>query len=128
MMCFEISANSGLSCSAWRNEAEASAKARSSLSLTPKLRLRSPSFGVGVCDASSGGMRRVLELGPGRQALRLDHARIARLLYAERIAHGTGDDLQLLLVLVGKATSMTKKATSSPIKSAKVTYQPCPTV
>ena len=55
MMCFESSAISGMSCIAWRSEAEASAKAPSSVERERRrLLLRLLSSGVGVAEASSG--------------------------------------------------------------------------
>jgi hypothetical protein len=55
----------------------------------------------------------------------LDDARIAYpVLHAEGVAHGAGDNLELSRVLVENATSITKKATKRPIRSAKVTNHP----
>ena len=54
MMCFDSSAISGMSCSACRSEAEASAKAPSLSSRAPKFWLRLFSSGLGVAEASSG--------------------------------------------------------------------------
>ena len=127
MTCLESSAISGMSCIAWRSEAEASANAPSLSSRAPKLLLRPFSSGArrgrSVLRLDLAG---VLQPRPGRQTVDLDDAGIAdRGLHAERLAHRAGDDLQLLLVLVlENATSMTKNATSRPIRSAKVTNQP----
>ena len=87
-------------CSAWRNDAVASANERSRSALVPCLCLLSFSSREGVSEASSGLGRGVLQLRPARQAVDLDDAGIAGDgLRAERLAHGTGDDLQLLLIL-----------------------------
>ena len=56
MMCFEISAISGMSCIACRSEAEASAKSPSLSSRAPNLLLRLFSSGLGVAEVSSGLM------------------------------------------------------------------------
>ena len=54
MTCLDSSAISGMSCIAWRSEAEASAKAPSLSRRAPKLLLRLFSSGLGVAEASSG--------------------------------------------------------------------------
>ena len=57
----------------------------------------------------------VLQFRPGRQAVRLDDAGIARLgLHAECLAHRACDDLQLLLVLVGKSDEHHEEAQHQP--------------
>jgi hypothetical protein len=54
----------------------------------------------GVCRLD---MRGILELRPRRQSVDLDDAGIAHIvLYAEGVAHRAGDDLQLLLILIGE--------------------------
>ena len=53
----------------------------------------------------------VLELRPGGQTVDLDHAGIAHVgLDAEGVAHRAGDDLQLLLVLVGERNQHDEEA------------------
>jgi len=54
LVCFDASVISGISCKAWRSEAEASENLASFLKRAPKLRWRSLSSGVGVAEASSG--------------------------------------------------------------------------
>ena len=57
----------------------------------------------------------ILELGPRGQAGHLDDAGIAHvLLHAEGIAHGAGDDLQLLLVLVGEGDQHHEERNQQP--------------
>ena len=56
-------------------------------------------------------MRSILELRSRRQAIDLDDAGIAHVvLHAERVAHRTGNDLQLLLVLVGEGDQHDEEA------------------
>ena len=72
-------------------------------------------------------MRDVLEFRPRRQAHHFDDAGIAHLvLHAESIAHRAGDHLSFAWSCVENATSITKKLTRSPIRSANVTNQPWP--
>ena len=79
MMCLESSAISGMSCSAWRSDAEASAKAPSLLEPGAEVAgCGRFSSGVGVAEASSGLILcGVLQLRPRRQAVDLDDAGIA---------------------------------------------------
>ena len=60
-------------------------------------------------------MSGVFQLGPGRQAVDLDNARIAHIvLHAEGVAHRAGDDLKLLLVLIGKRDQHDEEADEKP--------------
>ena len=102
MMCFDISAISGMSCIAWRSEAAASANDRSScifsaLGLTLQI-VRAGRVG-GLLGIDLGD---VLQRRLRRRAVLLDDAVVAHLLHAEGLAHRAGDDLQLLLVLRGE--------------------------
>src|SRR3954449_468365 len=128
MMCFETSVSSGMSCRACRNEADARANSRSIFNRAPCAIVRSCSSGVGVLEASSGGICAAFfsfgRVGkPSDSMIPLKRASVCTP-KASRIEPAT--ILSLLLSMVEKATSMTKKLIIKPIRSAKVTNQPCP--
>ncbi len=62
----------------------------------------------------------VLQLRPRRQAVDLDDAGIAHIgLHAEGVAHRAGDDLQLLLVLIGEGDQHDEEADQEPHEVGK---------
>src|SRR6185437_12942379 len=119
---------SGMSCKACRNEAEASANSRSCLMRAPLLRLLSCSSGVGVLDDSSGEMCAAFFsfglVGRPSDSMMPENRFSVCTPKASRIEPAT--ILSLLLSMVENATSMTKKLIIRPMRSAKVTNQPCP--
>src|SRR5262245_28408895 len=128
MMCFEISVSSGMSCRAWRSDAEASANSWSRSNFSPTVRSLSRISGVGVLEAWSGLMcATCLRCGfvGMPSASRMPEKRLSACTpKASRIEPAT--ILSLLLSMVENATSITKKLIIRPMRSAKVTNQPCP--
>ncbi len=125
MTCLDSSAISGMACRAWRKDAAASAKLRSSFNRAPISRRRSCWSGVGVLEASSGGTCSAF-LSFGRfgtpSTSMMPEKRWVCTPNASRIEPAT--TCILAWSWLEKATSMTKKLMSSPMRSANVTNQP----
>ena len=126
MMCLDISVSSGMSCSAWRNEAEASANSRSTFRRAPLSRWRSFSSGVGVLEESSGEICSTFfsfgRVGRPSASTIPEYRDSVCTPNASRIEPAT--IFSLAESCVENATSITKNASSSAIRSAKVTNQP----
>ena len=116
MMCLEASASSGRSCSACRSEACGKREGLIVLQVGAVFALIVLFVGGRrrgrVLRIDMGG---ILELRARRQSVDFDHAGIAHIgLHPESVAHRAGDDLQLLLVLVGERDQDDEEAHQEP--------------